>query len=312
MSLQETNAPEPVELRESNPRAPSPQNKVEVLIRYCLSSDAEITKSDPLFASGVMSTHASHLGREVGCAVPGVKTYGTCVRPMGAGYETTITFESEDATEPSLGLTFSALHEAVLAALNDHVNAAILLAVSDAVAQDVALGIVVGRPDVKPAKSSQKELVKRDATGTLWVTVLHPQTLIKKSHKTLSLSAAVNAGGHTISLHLDKTVLTLTHLRVGATKSEWIVVQEQPWTSRCSGFFEQHRTTELWHGEKVHILNVPPGDAGWYAEASKTGRWVELTVEISRPSNPFLPDEPKFRILDTHGLAEARGQLPLS
>jgi hypothetical protein len=59
--------------------------------------------------------------------------------------------------EPSLGLTVSALHEAVLPALNSHVNAAILLKVSDAVAQLVASEAVVGRPEVKPAKPSQEE-----------------------------------------------------------------------------------------------------------------------------------------------------------
>lgn len=311
MSLQEEKTADASEQVGPAPRPACPKDALSVRLVYVSSKEARTAKADSLQASSVITANASQLARDLQSAIPKADIRGACVRPVGDDYETIIDFESKKHAEPTLDLGVSELHEAVLAALHDLVNAATLLKVSDDVARRVAAGEVVGRPEVKPAKSSQKEQATSDLTGTIWVKTKNPIGLIKKARKTLALAGCVNARGYSISLHFEKQVLALPSIRHGSTKAEWIVTEEQSWTSRCSGIVEQNRMVEVWHEDKVHFLSVPTDDAGRYAEAYRTGKWVNLTVEESRPSNPLLPDEPKFRISDTHGVVDVPGQIDL-
>jgi hypothetical protein len=241
-------------------------------------------------------------------AVREVTAKGSSPCEVDEGYQVTIHLESPVRAGPTVGMPWSALEESVLAVVQDYAAASALLAAGDIVAKRIAAGELHSRPPWKVAKPSQKELVRVDPDGTIFTGAINGPTLIKKQRKLLAHAGAINAYGIEISVSIGKKSFVLTPVAQDATKANLMVVKEETWTESSSGFLENHKIVELTHDEKCVMLVVPANNADFYPRARREGKAVKMTVGISMPSNPLLPDEPKIRIAETLAVVDLPGQ----
>ena len=152
--------------------------------------------------------------------------------------------------------------------------------------------------EIRPAKSSQKSPVNFSEDGHIYVTNAASANIVKGYHSLISAAARVNSLGMSIVVTFGEHQYHFPFLRDGAMKITQIVVGRRTVTSPVSGYFRRGRVAELVIDGKVKSLKANERDAGALIKADKLEASVEMLVEVSRPSNPFLGSDESFQIVE--------------
>ena len=171
------------------------------------------------------------------------------------------------------------------------------------VAGDKAAQHAAGSPRVVPAeiraaKSSQKLRVEYCGDGNIYVTNPTASTIVKSYLSLITAAARVNSLGMPIVFSFGTHQYHFPVMREGATKITPIVVGTRIIIAPVTGYFRRSRTAEFSIDGKVKVLKANEADAGLLMTADRTEASVEMLVEVSRPSNPFLGNEESFRIIE--------------
>jgi len=152
--------------------------------------------------------------------------------------------------------------------------------------------------EIRPAKSSQKSPVIFSEDGHIYVTNAASANIVKGYHSLISAAARVNSLDMSIAMSFGEHKYHFPFLRKGALKITQIVIGRRKVTSPVTGYFRRSRVAELIIGGKVKSLKANERDAGALIKADKLELSVEMVVEVSRPSNPFLGSDESFQIVE--------------
>lgn len=166
------------------------------------------------------------------------------------------------------------------------------------VAQRAALSTQSVPAEIRPAKSTQKLRVALAADGHIYVTNPAACAIVKKYLPLIMSAMRVNLMGMVIVVTIGPHRYRFPVLRDGATKITPIVVGTRTIIAPVYGYFRCSRTAEFVIGGKIKTLKASDRDAGALRAADRADESVEMVVEVSRPSNPFLGNEETFRIVE--------------
>ena len=177
------------------------------------------------------------------------------------------------------------------------------------IAEKIATGELSGPVRFLAPNRGQKRLVEINDDGNIHL--LRPQLQYKTFKKLLQLAGELNARGVAIMLHCAHHKSQLPSITPNATKAEWIAVEKYERVSVPNGFLPSTRTLELIIDGDNEILATPECSGDSVRQAIKNDKALRVELETSQPSNPFLPDEPRLRLLRVIGVTDAPGQAEL-
>ena len=237
-----------------------------------------------------------------------VEVIGTCPIQVASGFDVLFKIERTAPVESAIVSATSSLFEKVRGFLQDFSLSSDILKVGNDVAKLISAGQLTCQPKINPAKPSQNETAVLDSDGTIWVMITNGKLLVKRYKKLLHLAGFVNACGYVITLKVGKKQFNLTQLATDATKADWIVTETLRLRASVSGYHPEHKSVEILHDDEFLQLLVPADNSELYIEAMHHKKAMEILVEVSRPSNPFLSDPPKLRIAETIKIVDPSGQ----
>ena len=175
--------------------------------------------------------------------------------------------------------------------------AAECMAVGDQAAVLAAVVASANRAEIRTAKSSQTRPVEMGKDGHIYVTSSWARVITKVYLEFLTAAARVNSLGMSVEVIVTKHRYALPVLRDRATKTMWLMVGTRQINTPVTGFFRTGLAVEVLIDGKAKMLKATESDARMLIEADRNEAAVEMIVEVSLPSNPFLGDEESFRIL---------------
>jgi hypothetical protein len=263
---------------------------------------------DSLESSSAISAFAALMAFMLRGLLFNVKVTGACPIQVASGFDVSFQIEGKKPIESAIATATSSLFEKVRGFVQDFSLSSDILKVGNDVAKLISAGELTCQPKINPAKPHQNETAVLDNDGTIWVMITNGSILVKRYKKLLHLAGFVNACGYVITLKIGKKTFKLTPLPINPTKADWIVTETLRLRPLVSGYHPEHKSVEILYDDEFVQHSVPADNSELYIEAMHHKKAMEILVEVSRPSNPFLSDPPKLRISETIKIVDPSGQ----
>lgn len=202
------------------------------------------------------------------------------------------------------------VQEAIWSFMADILFATECAAIGALVAERIATGELPGPVRFLAPYRNQKQRVEINGDGNIHL--LRPLLPHKTFKRLLQLAGELHARGVSIVLQCAHRKMPLPSIPPSATKAEWIAVERYERVSVPNGYLPSTRMLELIIDGDYEILATPECAGDLVRQAIKNDKALRVELETSQPSNPFLPDEPRLRLVRVVGVTDAPGQAELN
>jgi len=134
----------------------------------------------------------------------------------------------------------------------------------------------------------------------------NPRPVVKRLKALLETLADAQKAGLAITVNTDGMDRKLPALHIDALKCEYRPTDEQTSVVELSGYLPIAHVAEIKRNAKYEEIKIPVRDIGEVDEALHANRILELREEVSLPTNPVLPNDPKLAVLAARSLLQDR------
>lgn len=280
---------------------------LSLTISYCLKSNTPDPNFDALAFYADVARHSREICKLLKRSAKSDAIHGTspCISSDSASVE----LKMDPSTEGGILDAGMKVQEVIWSFMADIEFITECASTGALIAERIASGELTGPVRFAAPRPGQKKPVEVDGDSN--ICLLRAQVSLKPYKKLLQIAGELAAQGVKIAMQCGHRKASLPVISASATKPEWIATEQCERTCVPTGFLPSTRMLELVVDGESEILAAPECASELVRQAIKMERALRVELETSQPSNPFLPDEPRLRLLRVISVTDAPGQAQL-
>lgn len=284
------------------------RNKLSIAIAYTHTASDSGVSVDALAFCSIVARHSDEVRKMLKRFLKCDAVEGTS--PVMAGTRATVEIFVSATTSAELLKDSCSVAEAIWAFACEVAFVTECAEAGEIVAAKIAAHELNGPVCFKVPRSGQKQQVEFDDDFN--IRLLRNEVPIKRYKKLLQLGGELNAQGVSIVMQCGHRKSKLRAITPAATKPEWISIGTHESTTIATGYLPASRTVEMQIDEEVEVLSAPESADGLLRQALKQDVAIRVELESSKPSNPFLHEENRLKLVRVICLTELPGQSKLN
>lgn len=284
------------------------RNKLSLAIAYTHTASDSGVSVDALAFCSIVARHSDELRKMLKRHLKGEAMEGTS--PVITGTRATVEITVTATTGTGLLKDSCLVEEAIWAFISEVAFVTECAAAGEIVAEKIAARELDGPVRFLVPRPGQKQQVEFDDDFN--IRLIREEVPVKRYKKLLQLSGELNVLGVSIVMQCGNRKSKLRSITPAATKPEWISVGTHESTTIATGYLPASRTVEMQIDEEVEVLSAPESADGLLRQALKQDLAIRVELESSKPSNPFLHEENRLKLVRVICITELPGQSKLN